>query len=151
MTQKVGGGKDLKSCSFTIMTVDAGLSWGPHCLSTPASLYGLTLWTSLDSRTAWWLACSRASIPKGREPDGNCVAFCASLGSHQTSRPIVLYLRGQSQAPTNFKQKEYRPHISWKESKSHTVRQACGMKDLCCGHLEKYNLPHLSSRLQYSH
>lgn len=37
------------------------------------------------------------------------------------------------------------------ESKSHIVRKVGGIKDLCCGHFEKYNLPYLSNRQKWSH
>lgn len=146
-----GGGKNLKSCSFRSMAVDAGLCWGPRGFSTLASLYGPTRGILRISSLARWTVCPRASTPKDREPDGSYFAFCPSLGSHQTSCLLVLYLCRQSQAPTNFKQREYRPHLSRKESKSHIVRKVGGIKDLCCGHLEKYNLPHLRNRQKWSH
>ena len=143
---KAGGRKELKSCSFTSMAVDSGLSWEPHCFSTSASLYGPSLWTSLGFLASWCMACPRASIPKEREPDGSCFAFY-----HQTSCPLYSICEHSHKSPPSFKEREYRPHLSREESKIHIVRKACGMKNLRCGHLEKYNPPHLSNRIKSSH
>lgn len=72
---KAGGRKDLMSCSFTPMAADAGLSWGPPCFFTLASLYHPSLWTSLGFLASWCMTRLRGSIPKEREPDGSCFAF----------------------------------------------------------------------------
>lgn len=97
------------------------------------------------------MACPRASIPKDREPDGSCFAYCPRLGNHQMSCPQFSICEDINKPPPSFKQREYKPHLLWEECQSRIVRKAHGMRDLCCGHLEKQNLPHQSNRIKESH
>lgn len=123
---KAGVRNDLKSGSLTPMTVDAGLSWGPHCLSTPGPLYSLTLWASLGFLAAWWLACYRASIPKGREPDGNRFVFCASLGSHKCHVQLYTICRDNHKPPPTSSRENTDSPLVEGQQKSHCKEKHVG-------------------------